>query len=109
MGIVEEGNLQIIKMPRVTKKTVKSIPYARGFKRPSKQQQNVAIGSTTHSAYKVDIESFFPDLLCEMDRYQELESEYKAMGCTEEETWCGARAATLNRNTKQVSQDGVII
>jgi len=49
-------------MPRVTKKTVKSIPYARGFKRPSKQQQNVAIGSTTHSAYKVDIESFFPDL-----------------------------------------------
>lgn len=49
-------------MPRITKKTVKSIPYARGFKRPSKQQQNVALGQTTNNAYKVDIDNFFTDL-----------------------------------------------
>lgn len=50
------------KMPRITKKTVKSIPYARGFKRPNKHQQRVAVGHTTNNAYKVDIEIFFADL-----------------------------------------------
>ena len=49
-------------MPRITKKPAQHIPYARGFKRPSKQQQNVALGLTTNKAYKVEIERFFADL-----------------------------------------------
>ena len=50
------------KMPRMSKKTVKAIPFARGFKRPNKKQQNVAIGHTTNNAYKNRIDSFFHDL-----------------------------------------------
>ena len=41
------------KIPRISKKTVKAIPYARGFKRPSK---------TTHNAYKKEIDNYFHDL-----------------------------------------------
>jgi len=51
-----------LKMPRTTKKTEKHIPYARGFKKPDKQKQNVALGQTTNRAFTLDTDYFFPEL-----------------------------------------------